>query len=317
MSPPIREVDEWYQNISVIFFRRRDDISIQCLHVSGNRCERQIGTISTAWFVKLMSGEDSNMVTKSEVSERFEGKVVVVTGAAGGLGKATACAFASLGADLAICDVDAEGLASVAEELAAVGATVFQRAIDLAEPAACRSFLVEAADALSGIDVLVNVAGILGFTHVADVTEKLWNKIMAVNLSAPFWLSQAALPYLLARGGNIVNVASSGAIVGEAYLVPYTASKAALMHMTKSMAMEFIKQNIRINAIAPGAMITNIASHDPLPKDADLELFQRFTSIRPAADPAQVADLIVYLASDRASNIHGTCLSTDAGITAG
>jgi len=257
------------------------------------------------------------MITRNERSERFDGKVVIVTGAAGGLGKATASAFASLGADLAICDVDSEGLAATATEIAAAGSTVFQRTVDIADPAACKSFVFEAADALHGVDVLVNVAGVLGITQVADVTEKLWNKVMAVNLSAPFWLSQTALPYLLARGGNIINVASSGAIIGEAYLVPYTASKAALMHMTKSMAMEFIKQNIRINAIAPGAMVTNMAANDALPEGADLELFQRFMSIRPAADPAQVADLIVYLASDRASNIHGACLSTDAGITAG
>jgi NAD(P)-dependent dehydrogenase (short-subunit alcohol dehydrogenase family) len=257
------------------------------------------------------------MITRSEGSERFDGKAVIVTGAASGLGKATAFAFASLGADLAICDVDGEGLAATAAEIAAAGATVFQRTVDLADPAACRRFVNEAADALSGIDVLVNVAGVLGFTKVLDVTEKLWNRVMAVNLSAPFWLSQAALPHLLARGGNIVNVASSGAIVGEAYLVPYAASKAALVHMTKSMAMEFIKQDIRINAVAPGAMVTNIAANDARPEDADLELLQRFMSIRPAADPAQVADLIVYVASDRASNIHGACLSTDAGITAG
>jgi len=257
------------------------------------------------------------MVTNNAGLERFDGKVVVVTGAAGGLGKATARAFAAAGADLAICDVDAVGLAATAADIAAAGGAVFQRTVDLADPDACRGFVREAAEALQGIDVLVNVAGVLGITAVADVTEKLWNTIIAVNLSAPFWLSQAALPYLLARGGNIVNVASSGAIVGEAYLVPYTASKAALMHMTKSMAMEFIKQNIRINAVAPGAMATNMAANDVLPEGADLELFQRFMSIRPAADPAQVADLIVYLASDRASNIHGACLSTDAGITAG
>jgi len=257
------------------------------------------------------------MVTNNGGLERFDGKVVVVTGAAGGLGRATARAFAAVGADLAICDVDAVGLAATAAEIAAAGGAVFQRTVDLADPAACRDFVHEAAGALKGLDVLVNVAGVLGITAVADVTEKLWNTIIAVNLSAPFWLSQAALPHLLARGGNIVNVASSGAIVGEAYLVPYTASKAALMHMTKSMAMEFIKQNIRINAVAPGAMATNMAANDVLPEGADLELFQRFMSIRPAADPAQVADLIVYLASDRASNIHGACLSTDAGITAG
>ncbi len=140
---------------------------------------------------------------------------------------------------------------------------------------------------------------------------------MAVNMSAPFWLSQAALPHLLERGGNIVNVASSAAFLGEAYLVPYTASKAALVQMTKSMAMEFLKQNVRINAVAPGGMNTAIGANESLPEGADMALLQRFMPVRPMAEPALVADLIVYVASDRAANIHGACLSTDAGITAG
>ena len=99
-------------------------------------------------------------------------------------------------------------------------------------------------------------------------------------------------------------------------MVPYAASKAALVHLTKSMAMELIKTGIRINAVSPGPMATNMISADDFPDDVDMELLTRIMSVRPPADPAQVADLILYLASDRASNIHGACLASDGGHSA-
>ena len=105
--------------------------------------------------------------------------------------------------------------------------------------------------------------------------------------------------------------------MGEAYLISYTATKAAINQMTKSMAMEFMKENVRINAIAPGGMITNIMNDVTFPETADMELVGRYMGMRAAVEPTEVSDLILYLASDRAKNIHGSCLSTDGGITAG
>jgi NAD(P)-dependent dehydrogenase (short-subunit alcohol dehydrogenase family) len=248
--------------------------------------------------------------------ERFDGKVVVVTGAASGLGRATAMAFAHGGATLSLVDIDGDGLAATARDIAAFAPEPMATIADISTREACLALIETTAQRLGGIDVLCNVAGILGASRIGDVTEALWSKILAVNLSAPFWLSQAALPHLIARNGNIVNVASSGALMGEAYLAPYTASKAALVHMTKSMAMELMKETVRINAVAPGGMVTNIASGG-FPADADMALIQRFMAIRPPVQPEVVADLILYVASDRASNIHGACLSSDSGITAG
>lgn len=105
--------------------------------------------------------------------------------------------------------------------------------------------------------------------------------------------------------------------MGEAYLVPYSASKAGLIQMTKSLAMEFIRQPVRINAVAPGGILTNIMKNESFPSDADFDLIARYSGIRPVADPADVADLVVYLASDRARNIHGACITTDGGASAG
>lgn len=249
--------------------------------------------------------------------ENFSGKVVAVTGAGNGLGRATALAFARRGATLALVDKDEKALCQLLDELGSHDIPEpYSTSADLSQRDTCLEFIEAAVKQFGGLDVLCNVAGVLGPNRLADVSEAQWNLVVGVNLAAPFWLSQAAMPHLIERGGNIVNVASSGAFKGEAYLIPYTATKAAVVHMTRSMAMEFIRENVRINSVSPGAMITNIMGEGGFPEDADLELLGRFVGIRPPAEPEKVADLIVYVASDRAGNIHGANLATDGGITA-
>ena len=144
-----------------------------------------------------------------------------------------------------------------------------------------------------------------------------WHKTLAVNLSAPFFLSRAAIPHLLAANGAIVNVASSAAFIGEAYAAAYCATKAGLVNLTKAMAMEYMKQPIRINAVAPGGMITNIAVNFRPPEGCDVELLKRYAGMRGVVEVDDVADLVAYLACDAARGYHGACLSIDAGITAG
>ncbi|MFA5494774.1 MAG: SDR family NAD(P)-dependent oxidoreductase [Porticoccaceae bacterium] len=249
--------------------------------------------------------------------EDFSGKTVLVTGAAGGLGRAVALAFAGAGARVAAADVDGAGLDDTAGLIAGRGGEAFASRVDLSSREACIGLVADTVARFGGLDVLCNVAGILGPAHAEQISEALWNRIIAVNLSAPFWLIQAGLPHLLAGSGNIVNVASSGAYVGEAYLAPYTATKAGLVQMTRSLAMEFMKKPVRINCVAPGPMATNMMDGQTFPADVDMELIQRYMAVRPAADPAQVADLVLYLASERAANIHGTCLLSDGGHSAG
>lgn len=250
--------------------------------------------------------------------ENFIGKVVMVTGAGGGLGRETALAFARAGATLSLADVNGESLAETVNRIHDLNAPEpMSTVVDLSGRAACHNLVNDTVTQLGGLDVLCNVAGILLVDKLENVTERDWDKTLAVNLSAPFWLSQAAIPHLLERNGNIVNVASSGAFIGESYVVPYTATKAGIVQMTKSMAMEFIKTGIRINAVAPGTMNTPMANPDNFPTDLDMELIQQFMPVRPPAEPAQVADLILYVASDRAANIHGACLLSDGGHTAG
>lgn len=247
----------------------------------------------------------------------FAGKAVLVTGAARGLGRAVAQGFAVRGAGLFLVDRLADRLAAAAGQLREAGARVETLAVDLASRDACLAAVDGAVAAFGRLDVLCNVAAIVRFNHVPDVSQQEWEQVLAINLSAPFYLSQRAIPHLLATHGSIVNVASQAAQMGTAYIVPYSASKAALVHMTRSMAMEYMRQPIRINAVAPGTMRTEIGEGVTRPADLDLELMQRYSGLRPPSEPEDVAELVVFAASDRARAIHGACLTADNGVTAG
>jgi len=250
-------------------------------------------------------------------TDAFSGKTVVLTGAGSGVGRASAKGYAECGAKVVILDIDDVRLNETAGEIGDTGASVLAIAGDVADPAYCREAIDKAVGEFGAIDVLCNIAGIVAFRAIADIDPAFWRKHFAVNLDGPFFLSQAALPYLIQSGGNIVNVASSAAIVGEAFLVPYAASKAALVHMTKSMAMEHVNDNVRINAVAPGGIDTNIMEGQTFPDNIDFDLVSRYTGLRAASSPEEIAALIMYVSSPMASSVHGACLSIDGGISAG
>ncbi len=245
------------------------------------------------------------------------GKVALVTGASSGLGRATALRLAAAGASIAIVDINREALDETAQLLTDRGATSLTIAADLADPAACTAAVEEAVAHFGRLDALCNVAGVIYLANSHDMPAALWQKTMAVNLSAPFFLSQAAIPHLLEASGAIVNVASSAAFIGEAYAAAYCATKAGLVNLTKAMAMEYMRKPIRINAVAPGGMMTNIAVNFRPPEGCDIELLKRYSPMRGLVEVDDVADMIVLLASDAGRGYHGACISIDAGITAG
>lgn len=250
-------------------------------------------------------------------SGEFTGKVVLVTGAASGLGRASSLRFAAEGAQLCLVDINAEGLTETTNRIAVAGGSSVSYCGDLGHPATCAAAVGSAVDAFGRLDVLVNVAGILRFHALADVAIDDWQKLLAANLTAPLFMMQAAMPHLVEANGNVVNVASTAAFIGQAYTAPYAATKAALLSLTRSLAMEFIKSPVRINAIAPGGMMTEMVSGLAFPEGADTDMILRYCGFRPPSDPLDIVEPLVFLASDRARAVHGACYTADNGITAG
>lgn len=247
----------------------------------------------------------------------MENRAALVTGAASGLGRATALAMARAGADVCLVDVNAAGLEETAVAVRALGRQAVVHAADLASPGNCELAVATAVAAFGRLDALCNVAGLIQFHHSTEMPAAAWETTLAVNLGAPFHLSKAAIPHLLQVEGAIVNVASSASFIGEAYAAAYCASKAGLIGLTKAMAMEYMHQPLRINAVAPGGMITNIASNLRMPENADMALIKRFSGMRGTVEVDDVAEMIVHLASAAGSAFHGSCVTMDRGITAG
>ena len=165
--------------------------------------------------------------------------------------------------------------------------------------------------------MLCNIAGILRFHALGDVTPEDWNKLFSANVTAAFFMIQAAMPHLIKTKGNVVNIVSTAAFVGQAYTAPYAATKAALLSLTKSLAMEFMHAPVRINALAPGGMMTEMVQNVEFPEDADQSLIARYIGIRPPSQPEDIVEPLIFLASDRARSVHGACYKADNGITSG
>ena len=247
----------------------------------------------------------------------MKGKAALVTGAASGLGRATAFALGRAGADVCVVDVNAAGLEETAAQLRALGVRTLVRATDLSIRDNCVGAVAESVAQFGRLDALCNVAGIIVMCNAHEMRAVDYEKTLAVNLSAPFYLMQAAIPHLLQTQGAVVNVTSTAAFVGEAYAAAYCATKAGLTHMTKALAMEYVHKPIRFNAVAPGGMATNIGNTIRMPEGADLSLVKRYSGLRGLVEVDDVADMIAFLASDAGRSYHGACINIDRGITAG
>jgi NAD(P)-dependent dehydrogenase (short-subunit alcohol dehydrogenase family) len=253
------------------------------------------------------------MTTPSDMS----GKAALVTGAAAGLGRATALRLARAGADICLVDIDGPGLEETARQLRSLGVNTLSLTLDLGAAENCRSAVADAVARFNRLDALCNVAAVFIPCHADRMTDGDWNKTLAVNLSAPFHLIQAALPHLLQAHGAVVNVTSCAAFTGQAYTAAYCATKAGLSHMTKALAMEYMHRPIRFNAVAPGGMMTALAAGFRDLQDADGVLLKRYSPLRGMVEIEDVAEMVAFLASDAARAYHGASISVDHGITAG
>jgi meso-butanediol dehydrogenase/(S,S)-butanediol dehydrogenase/diacetyl reductase len=249
----------------------------------------------------------------------YAGKVALVTGAASGLGRATALALVRSGCSVLAVDVAEDGLAATASAGQNDPGAMRTLVADISDLEGCADIVQAAVEAFGRLDLLCNIAGVARMEHLTSVTPEHWRRMIDVNLAAPFFLAQAALAHLIETQGAIVNVASSAGIQGQAYMVPYSASKSGLIGLTKAMAMEFTHAPVRINAIAPAGMKTPMAAPGNLvpPEGFSLDLLMRYAGIREQADPEAVADFILYVGSGQGAFFHGACLSMDQGQTAG
>jgi 3-oxoacyl-[acyl-carrier protein] reductase len=246
---------------------------------------------------------------------KLAGKIVFITGAASGIGKAQALRFVKEGAKLVATDINQEGLDSLTAEVESLGGEVLAIKAEVSDSAQV-THAVQAGIARFGqIDILCNTAGIFdNYATSLDTTEAEWDKYFAINVKGPYLTSNAVLPGMLARGkGIIINVCSIAGLTAGPGGSAYIASKHALVGYTKQLCLEFASKGIRVNGIAPGSVATPLIKKS-LENDADG--YSKRVKLIPAnrlGDPEDIANLTVFLASDEADFIHGAILSVDGG----
>ncbi len=247
---------------------------------------------------------------------RFTGRRTLVTGAASGIGRATAIRLAAEGARVVAVDVNAELLAKLEVDAEGASGSISTLVGDVSTEEGVVALVSTSVDRLGGLDVVVNVAGVLSFSHTHEVTLAEWNRLIAINLTGTFLMCREALPQLLASRGNIVNLASTAAHAGQPWATAYVASKGGVLALTRSLAVEYAAQGLRVNSISPGAIDTPITGAFHLPEGADIKLLGRVTPLGPFGTPEGIAAAIAFVASDEASHMNGADLLIDGATLA-
>ncbi len=249
----------------------------------------------------------------------FTGRVAVVTGAASGMGAATARAFRAAGAKVLLVDRNAALLNAVALELDASLEQVTTMVGDVSQSAFCDAVIAQAVTHFGRVDAVVNAAGIIVRAGAVDTTDEDWMRIMGVNVSGVFFMARAAARAMVAQGsGSIVNFGSIWGDVGAAGVAAYCASKGAVHNLTRAMALEHAQHGVRVNAVCPGEVNTPmLASERNEPVSAALlERLAQSVPMGRLAEPEEIARVVLFLSSDLASYMTGSLVTVDAGYTA-
>ncbi len=243
----------------------------------------------------------------------FAGKVAVVTGASSGIGQATALALAKAGASVVLVSRNGDALAGVA---AVAGELAHVVAADVTAADAPARIVGGALDRFGALDVLVNAAGVIGTAATDATADELYDRMMAINVRAPFRLMREAFPHLKTRRGNVVNISSVNGLRAFAGVAVYCASKAALDHLSRCAALDWAPHGVRVNCVNPGVTVTNLHRRGGMDEARYAAFLERAKETHPLGRPGtpeEIADAVLFVASERASWMTGDTIAVDGG----
>ena len=248
--------------------------------------------------------------------DRFADKVVLVTGAGSGIGKASALRIAAEGGSIFCVDLNEEAMRATVGEISEAGGEATAHACDIGDEASVNACVAACVERYGSLYALIHMAGILRFDDTGELETAHWQKVIDINLTGTMMLCRAALPHLVESRGSIVNAASTAALAGLPCGAAYSASKGGILAMTRSIAVEYAKRGVRANCVCPGDIGTGMTDGIQFPKTMDFDLMPRIMSLTGVKGPEVVAGVIAMLASEDGIHITGEDILVDGGTLA-